>query len=159
MITAHETVMLQDGDGSATYNAFFKPISNGKCTLGASANRWYAVYASNATIQTSDVREKENIASLDDKHSRLFDKLRPVQFNFINGNGRLCYGLVAQEVLAAMSELDISEHELDLVHHDTWVDDETQTTKDSFGLAYANLIAMLIYEVQKLKHERGSNYA
>lgn len=159
MVTAHETVMLQDGDGSDTYNAFFKPTSNGKCTLGASANRWYAVYASNATIQTSDVREKENIASLDDKHSKLFDKLRPVQFNFINDNGRLCYGLVAQEVLAAMSELGISEHELDLVHHDTWVDDETQTTKDSFGLAYANLIAMLIYEVQKLKRERRSNYA
>lgn len=157
--TVHESVVLQDGDGNATYNAFFKPGSDAKCTLGTNANRWYAVYASNATIQTSDVREKENIASLDSKHSKLFDKLRPVQFNFINGNGRLCYGLVAQEVLAAMSELGISEHELDLVHHDTWVDKETQTAKDSFGLAYANLIAMLIYEVQKLKHERGSNHA
>lgn len=159
LVTAHETVILQDGDGSATYNAFFKPVSNGKCTLGASANRWYAVYAANATIQTSDAREKENFISLDDRHSQLFDKLRPVQYNFINGNGRRCYGLIAQDVLSAMEELGIGEHELDLVHHDTWFDEESQTTRDSFGLAYANLIAMLIHEVQQLKRERRNNYA
>lgn len=157
--TANETVMLQDGDGNATYSAFFKPNSNAKCTLGTNANRWYAVYASNATIQTSDAREKENLIALDDRHSKLFDKLRPVQFNFINGNGRRCYGLIAQEVLSAMKDLGIGEHDLDLVHHDTWFDKESQTTKDSFGLAYANLIAMLIYEVQQLKRERGTNYA
>lgn len=157
--TANETVMLQDGDGNATYSAFFKPNSNAKCTLGTNANRWYAVYASNATIQTSDAREKENLIALDDRHSKLFDKLRPVQFNFINGNGRRCYGLIAQEVLSAMEELGIGEHDLDLVHHDTWFDKESQTTKDSFGLAYANLIAMLIYEVQQLKLERRHNNA
>jgi hypothetical protein len=152
--TANETVMLQDGDGSDTYTAFFRPNSNAKCTLGTNANRWYAVYASNATIQTSDAREKENLIALDDRHSKLFDKLRPVQFNFINGNGRRCYGLIAQEVLSAMEELGIGEHDLDLVHHDTWFDEESQTTKESFGVAYANLIAMLIHEVQQLKREK-----
>jgi hypothetical protein len=149
LTTPNETVMLQDGDGSATYNAFFKPVSNGKCTLGASANRWYAVYATNAAIQTSDAREKENIVSLSETHSALFDKLRPVQYNFIDGNGRTCYGLIAQDVISAMSELGIGEHELDLIHHDLGDD----KTKDTFGLAYSNLIAMLIYEVQKLKRE------
>lgn len=149
LVTVNETVMLQDGDGHATYSAYFKPISNGKCTLGASANRWYAVYAANATIQTSDIREKENIVSLSEAHSALFDKLRPVQYNFIDGNGRTCYGLIAQEVISAMSELGIGEHELDLVHHDMG-DNETN---DTYGLAYSNLIAMLIYEVQKLKRE------
>lgn len=149
LVTANETVILQDGDGSATYSAFFKPVSNGKCTLGASANRWYAVYATNATIQTSDAREKENIVSLSEAHSALFDKLRPVQYNFIDGNGRTCYGLIAQDVISAMSELGIGEHELDLIHHDLGDD----KTKDTFGLAYSNLIAMLIYEVQKLKRE------
>lgn len=149
LVTANETVILQDGDGSATYSAFFKPVSNGKCTLGASANRWYAVYATNAAIQTSDAREKENIVSLSEAHSALFDKLRPVQYNFIDGNGRTCYGLIAQDVISTMSELGIGEHELDLVHHDLG-DDETN---DTYGLAYSNLIAMLIYEVQKLKRE------
>jgi hypothetical protein len=147
--TVNESVVLQDGDGNATYSAFFRPGSNAKCTLGTNANRWYAVYASNATIQTSDIREKEHIISLDDTHSRLFDRLRPVQYNFINGNGRACYGLIAQEVIVAMNELGIGEHDLDLVHHDPGTDE----TPDTYGLAYSNLIAMLIYEVQKLKRE------
>lgn len=151
LVTTHESIILQDGDGNATYNAFFKPNSDAKCTLGTNANRWYAVYASNSVVQTSDVREKENIASLNDIHSTLFDKLRPIQFNFIDGNGRVCYGLIAQEVIEAMSELGISENDLDLVHHDEWIDEETNETKDTFGLAYNNIIAMLIHEVQKLK--------
>ena len=147
--TVHESIVLQDGDGNATYSAFFRPASNAKCTLGTNANRWYAVYASNATIQTSDIREKENIISLSDTHSSLFDRLRPVQYNFINGNGRICYGLIAQDVIAAMADLGIGEHDLDLVHHDPGTDE----TEDTFGLAYSNLIALLIHEVQKLKHE------
>jgi hypothetical protein len=147
--SVNETVVLQDGDGNATYSAFFRPGSNARCTLGTNDNRWYAVYASNATIQTSDIREKENIVSLDDSHSSLFDMLRPVQYNFINGNGRICYGLIAQDVIAAMADLGIGEHDLDLVHHDPGTDD----TDDTYGLAYANLIALLIHEVQKLKRE------
>ena len=50
-----------------------------------------------------------------------------------------------------MEELGISEHELDLVHHDTWIDEETGEEKDAYGIAYENLIALLIHEVQKLK--------
>lgn len=146
-MTANETVMLQDGDGSATYSAFFKPNSNAKCTLGTNANRWYAVYASNGTIQTSDIREKENVVSLNETHSSLFDKLRPVQYNFINGNGRTCYGLIAQEVISAMNELGIGEHDLDLVHHELGENE----SEDTFGMVYSNLIALLIYEVQNLK--------
>ena len=150
--TVNETVMLQDGDGNATYSAFFRPGSNAKCALGTNANRWYAVYASNATIQTSDLREKENILSLGDIHSALFDSLRPVEYNFISGNGKICYGLISQDVIAAMEKLGIGKNDLDLVHYDTYVD-STGESKETFGIAYTNLIAMLIHEVQKLKTE------
>ena len=150
--TVHESIVLQDGDGNATYNAFFRPASNAKCTLGTNANRWYAVYASNGTVQTSDRREKENIISLGDVHSELFDRLKPVQYNFINGNGKICYGLLSQEVIESMEELGIGEHDLDLVHHDFFTDDNGEE-QDTFGITYTNLIAMLIHEVQKLKTE------
>ena len=88
-----------------------------------------------------------------DLHSELFDRLEPVQYNFINGNKKICYGLIAQDVVLAMREVGISEDELDLVHHDFWTDEESGDTKESYGLAYTNLIAMLIHEVQKLKAE------
>lgn len=152
LTTANEIIMLQDGDGNATYSAFFRPNSNAKCTLGTNANRWYAVYASNATIQTSDVREKENIVRLSDIHSELFDRLKPVQYNFIEGTGKTCYGLISQDVIAAMKELGIGEHELDLVHHDVFIGDDGNE-RETFGIAYSNLLALLIHEVQKLKSE------
>ena len=166
LLTSNNRVYLENNTGSTSYNAQFRPL-DGKVLLGTSAYKWYAVYSANATIQTSDVREKENIIplgtspimelSLDEKqeqvdiHSELFDRLQPVQYNYINGEGRICYGLVAQQVVEAMEEIGIEENELDLVHHDFWTDEETGEGKDSYGLAYANLIAMLIHEVQKLK--------
>jgi hypothetical protein len=150
--TLNEKVALQDNSGGATYSAFFRPESDGKCTLGLAAKRWYAVYATNSTVQTSDAREKENIVSLGDIHSELFDRLKPVQYNFINGNGKICYGLLSQEVIESMEELGIGEHDLDLVHHDFFTDDNGEE-QDTFGITYTNLIAMLIHEVQKLKTE------
>lgn len=147
----------------------FYPQTTNSVYLGGASNKWAAVYSATSAIQTSDAREKENIIplgaspimmlSLDDEatqydiHSELFDRLIPVQYNYINGNGRICYGLVAQQVAEVMDELGIGEDELDLVHHDYWKDEETGEEKDSYGLAYANLIAMLIHEVQKLKTE------
>ena len=152
LFTSADKVLLRNATDTA-YTAHFIPGTNGKVTLGTVSNRWHSIYAASSTIGTSDVREKENIFALNDIHSKLFDKLQPVQFNFINTPSRICYGLIAQEVAEAMDELGIGENELDLVHHDYWVDEETNESKDSYGLAYNNLIAMLIHEVQKLKRE------
>lgn len=138
---------------TATYSGHLIPGTTNKCTLGTASNRWHSVYASNTSIQTSDVREKENIYALNDTHSELFDRLRPVQFNYINNPSRISYGLIAQEVAETMEELGIGENELDLIHHDFWIDEDTNEAKESYGLAYNNLIAMLIHEVQKLKQE------
>ena len=159
-------------DGDSNCNSSFVPASSskGKMYLGMSNAKWYSIYATTASVQTSDAREKENIIPFGtspiatfglrdtgeeqlDIHSELFDRLQPVQFNFIDGNGRICYGLVAQDVAAAMEELGIGENELDLVHHDFWTDEDTGEEKESYGLAYNNIIAMLIHEVQKLKTE------
>lgn len=148
-----DRVQLRNATDTANYTAHFLPGTNGKVTLGVAANRWHSVYAANASIQTSDAREKENIFALNDVHEKLFDRLQPVQFNYINTPSRICYGLIAQEVAEVMDELGIGEDELDLVHHDYWIDEETNESKESYGLAYNNLIAMLIHEVQKLKRE------
>ena len=168
IITKNNRLMFYDTTGDG-YTAQFRPNNKGKVTLGAASYTWYAVYAANSTIQTSDRREKENIIPLGtssiatfglrnteeqiDIHSELFDRLQPVQYNFIDGNGRICYGLVAQDVISAMDELGIGENELDLVHHEYHVDEETGEEFDTYGLAYANLISLLIHEVQKLKSE------
>lgn len=161
-----ERLILEEGSDE-TYSANFRPQNDNKCTLGTAAKRFYGLWAGNATIQTSDAREKENIIplgvnpvmmlSLDDTqtdiHSEIFDRLQPVQYNVINGNGRICYGLIAQDVADALEELGIGENELDLVHHEFYKEEESGEEKESYGLAYNNLIALLIHEVQKLKTE------
>lgn len=165
----NESIYL-DYSGSSTYSAYLRPAKDGKCTLGTAGHRYYRVYAANSSISTSDRREKENIIPLGenpmqlstfaldaeptpqiDIHSELFDRLMPVQYNMKVGNPRTSYGLIAQDVIASMAELGIAEDELDLVYHEFNEDKETGEIKETYGIAYENLIAMLIHEVQKLK--------
>ena len=181
--TANGSVQLSDGEGSATYDGYFHPTTDNKISCGKTTNRWTRVYAANSSISTSDKRQKKNIKPLDEKkhlkakpngkveevnlYSELFDKLKPCEYKFIEGEQRVNFGLIAQDVLNAMAELGIEEDALDLVHHDietvveskTEIDPETGEEKvveiekevESFGLAYENLIALLIYEIQQLK--------
>ena len=147
-----EKLVLAGLSSIGTYSGYFYSVNSGTCCLGKSANRWYRLYAVNECSISSDRRLKENIESLSDIHSSLFDKLQPVQYNFIQGDGRTHYGLIAQDVISAMAELGIDENDLDLVQHDIDVN-ETGELNDTYGMAYGNIIPMLIHEVQKLKRE------
>ena len=179
LYTKNFTLRLSAPDASATtVTGYFFETGDGTVTLGSTSHRWYRVYAANSSISTSDRRQKENIKPLGsvskstnsssttysmnprsrsvepeqtDIYSELFDKLEPVEYNMIDGEKRKNFGLIAQDVIAAMEELGIGENELDLVHHEYYTDEETGEEKDAYGMAYENLIALLIHEVQKLK--------
>ena len=138
---------------NSTYSAFLMPSNSGKCTLGSANYRFYRLYAANACDTTSDRRLKENIKGLSDIHSELFDRLTPVEYNLIDGDGQIHYGLIAQDVIAAMNELGMDEQTLDLVQHHYDVNEETGELNDTYGLVYNHFISMLIHEVQKLKRK------
>lgn len=72
----------------------------------------------------------------------------------IDGDGRICYGFVAQDVVEAMRELGIREDELDLVHHDRKNTEDSYI--DTYSMVYTNLIAVITHELQ-LEKERRSN--
>ena len=148
----------------------FYPNTDSNTYLGTGGCKWNTIYSKTGTINTSDEREKENIIpmgaspimtiALDDEsepidiYSELFDRLIPVEFNFIDStDGRTHFGLVAQQVISAMAEVGFEENDLDLAHHEYYTDEETGEEKDTYGLNYNNLIALLIHEVQKLKAE------
>ena len=167
LLTSTNGVSLKPDTVNTAYDSYFYPHNDAKCTLGTTANRWYRLYQSQASVYTSDKRQKENIKALKnvkknrkkadgttgefDVYAELFDRLEPVEYNFIEGENRKNFGLIAQDVLEVMAELGLAENELDLVHHDTWIDEETGEERDGYGIAYENLIAVLIHEVQKLK--------
>lgn len=167
--TGNVGVALEKPASSSDLAGYFRPSRTALVSLGTSSLKWYRLIQSHASVDTSDEREKENIVPLGgssvatysvrggdasiDVHSELFDRLIPVRYNFIEEDARICYGLIAQQVVSVMEELGIDENELDLVHHDSWIDEETGEEKDSYGIAYTNLIALLIHEVQKLKQQ------
>lgn len=151
--------------GTTTAPYYFHPAEAGKYACGTSSYYWYGVYTKNFTQDLSDGRKKENIIPFGqsavstyslrspiDIHSEIFDRLKPVQYNHIDDDGRICFGLIAQDVIESLSELGFKENELDLVRHEYYTDEETNEEKDTYSIAYTNLIAMLIHEVQKLKN-------
>jgi hypothetical protein len=151
-----ESIVFEKSSNSS-YSAYLFPNSAGKCTLGKSNLRWYGVYTNivnyTTLTESSDRRLKKDIKTLSDIHSDLFDKLQPVQYKFINGDDRIYYGLIAQDVEAAITELGIGADDLNLVRHEYNVDNATGELIDEYGIGYTNIIPMLIREVQKLKHK------
>lgn len=145
------------GGGVSTSNHILlctttRPNANESYDLGTSDRKWRCIYALDSQIG-SDRRIKKNIEALSDIHSELFDKLQPVQYEFIDSLDRIYYGLIAQDVEASMMELGIEADDLGLVRHDYHVDDTTGELVDEYTIGYNNLIPMLIHEVQKLKKE------
>ena len=145
------------------YTGAFAPTKaySEKIMLGDSGRVWERLIVKNSPQVTSDRRAKTNIFPLGeskinktDIHSELFDRLKPVQYRMIDGDGRICYGFVAQDVVEAMRELGIREDELDLVHHDRKNTEDGYT--DTYSMVYTNLIAVITHELQ-LEKQRRSN--
>ena len=151
------------GWSGGVYAGAFAPTKaySEKIMLGDSGRVWERLIVKNSPQVTSDRRAKTNIFPLGeskinktDIHSELFDRLKPVQYRMIDGDGRICYGFVAQDVVEAMRELGIREDELDLVHHDRKNTEDSYI--DTYSMVYTNLIAIITHELQ-LEKQRRSN--
>jgi hypothetical protein len=98
------------------------------------------IYATNATIATSDARFKTNFESLTDATS-VIESLRPVAFDFIPQTDRNFaterqVGLIAQEAQAALAGTD-------------YADSVVAQCGDHLGLAYEKLVPVLIKALQE----------
>lgn len=150
------------GWSGGVYTGAFAPTKaySEKIMLGDSGRVWERLIVKNSPQVTSDRRAKTNIfpfgeskINKTDIHSELFDRLKPVQYRMIDGDGRICYGFVAQDVVEAMRELGIREDELDLVHHDRKNTEDGYI--DTYSMVYTNLIAVITHELQLEKERRS----
>lgn len=151
------------GWSGGAYTGAFAPTKaySEKIMLGDKGRVWERLIVKNSPQVTSDRRSKTNIFPLGksqinktDIHSELFDRLEPVQYRMIDGDGRTCYGFIAQDVVEAMRALGIREDELDLVHHDRGNTEDGYI--DTYSMVYTNLIAVITHELQ-LEKQRRSN--
>lgn len=117
------------------------PATNNTYTLGNATYRFTEVYATNGVINTSDRREKNDIANTD-LGLDFINKLRPVSYRWNTGvDSEVHYGLIAQEAEQVLADLGKKE-ETSIVTHDA----ET----DRYGVRYSELISPLIKAVQEL---------
>ncbi len=97
--------LLRVGSGAGLYVFEVQPVptSNGAMDLGSSSLRFKDIYATNTTIQTSDVRLKKDIAPVPDGGLGLVMAIEPITFRWIEGDDtRLHWGFRAGDVKAAL---------------------------------------------------------
>jgi len=130
-----ENALQPAGDTSNFYvSNMFSDNDNDTATLGVAGNRWNDIYLSNNPNVSSDQRLKENIADADDAGSTI-DAIQVRKFDWITDGTHQSYGMIAQELAEVYPEA-VSVPEND---------------EDTLGIAYADLIPMLIKEVQSLR--------
>jgi len=128
-------------DGSATVTIFasntdtqtLRPRTDSTYSLGTASRRWTVVYANTATINTSDEREKEQIADIDEAVLRAWGRVNYQQFKFKDavaqkGDGaRWHVGLVAQRVKEAFESEGLDPFAYGILCYDEWGEQEEKS--------------------------------
>ncbi len=109
--------------GAGTY-----PSGDNTQPIGLAGQRWSVVYAGTGAINTSDAREKQDIADLDAVEKRVAVALKGLvrKFRFndaVQAKGdaaRIHVGVVAQEVIAAFEAQGLDANRYAIVCYDEW---------------------------------------
>ncbi|HOY31040.1 MAG TPA: tail fiber domain-containing protein [Bacteroidales bacterium] len=141
--SAYTRKVTLDGRGN-----MFRPSINNVISLGNLSYKWAAVYAVNGTIQTSDLRYKDNISDIQYGLDEVL-KLRPVSYRWKDDNLNIGtgknLGFIAQELETIVPEV--------VVHKQTEIDNETNHPAgeypDTYGVKYSELIPVLVKAIQE----------
>ena len=145
-------------------------LPNSTTQLGTGNFKWGQIYSTNATISTSDLKDKKDIVLMTEEQARPFIMaLKPCLYKLIDGtSGRTHYGLIAQEVEEAMRECGISDMEFaGFIKSPKIKREQVGTAKGGapvyrdkviggeyvYGLRYEEFIAPIISVVQSLMQE------
>jgi|TARA_R100000479_G_scaffold176198_2_gene129560 hypothetical protein len=142
-----------DGTNQYTFgiSAFIAAVDNAR-NLGQGTKRWDNIFATNATINTSDRNEKNTITATD-LGLDFVNKLTPVSYKF-NNRTRTHYGLIAQDVETLLGTISKSATDFAGYCKDTITEDADGNTLDTpfdrYGLRYTEFIAPMIKAIQEL---------
>ena len=112
-------------------SSYFRPNTDNTINLGGASNRWKEIFAGNATINTSDGREKQQIRSLTDaEHAvavSIKGLLRAFKFNDSvtekGDSARIHFGVIAQDVKAAFEAQGLVAEKYGLFCYDEWTEE------------------------------------
>jgi len=141
-----------------------RPATDNIQPIGGASFRWSVVYAGTGTINTSDEREKQQIADLDDAERRVAVSIKGLVKKYkyndavtLKGDGaRIHVGVIAQEVIAAFAAEGLDATRYALLCHDTWEAEPEEVDKNGnvinpgieagerYGIRYDELLAFMI---------------
>jgi hypothetical protein len=141
---------IQDGGiNLLSVSASWSPVTDNLYSIGNSTNRWASVWAVDGTINTSDVRDKNNIRDLDYGLKQIM-QLRSVKFNWKNNpdeGDKL--GVIAQEIKKVLPEV-VRDWEYKV---DEETGKKTKVPAEKLGVMYADIIPVLIKGIQEQQKE------
>jgi len=146
---------MNDGVNEFQFTDMLTPVTDDSYNLGSSARRWTAIYASNGTISTSDVRLKTAIKPLKYGLSELF-RLEPIAFKwkeekedgFVIPDAEKEYklGFIAQEVQKIIPEVIVS-HEWK--EYEETPGELVKEETERLGMRYSDLVPVAIKAIQE----------
>ena len=134
------------------------PVLDNTQNLGSASSRWSVVYAGTGTINTSDEREKQDVADYDEVEKRVAIKLKSLikKFRFKDAvatkgeDARIHSGVVAQEVISAFESEGLDPMKYAIICYDEWpatIDDagnEISPSGNRYGVRYEELLSFII---------------
>jgi hypothetical protein len=146
-----------DWDNLFQFSHSLIPSVDNSYTLGKSGRRWTAVYATNGTINTSDIRDKENILPLKYGLKELM-KLRPVSYYWKEekyGNTVLKetdkkrkIGFIAQELKKVLPET-VQDKEWQIKDPNNPSGDYVLKPAESLGVNYSEILPIIVKATQE----------
>ena len=129
-------VYPKNGTPYTETTALLRPTGNGTVSCGDASHRWSAVYAANATVQTSDERMKQDIADIPDAVLDAWDNVKWRQFKMKESvrekgaSARLHSGIIAQEAAKALEGKSIDPSAYGFWCYDEWEEQEARLDSD-----------------------------
>jgi hypothetical protein len=120
--------------------------------LGRSSARFDDIYATNSTIQTSDVNEKQDIDVLSDAEQRVAVAAKGLLKKFRwksaveekGDDARIHFGIIAQDLQAAFEAEGLDAGRYGMFVNEAWTDPETNEERSRMGVRYSELLAFII---------------
>jgi hypothetical protein len=126
----------------------FSPRADNVAGLGAGSLRWSTIYAGTGAINTSDEREKQDIAAIDAAAIRAVRKVSFKQFRFRDAvakkgsAARVHFGVIAQEVKAAFESEGVDPFKYGVLCYDEWTAIDDDPAGSRFGIRYDELLCL-----------------
>ena len=142
-----------DSKGVKWEDITIRPNSSEVGNIGTPNHLWDCMYARAGSINTSDRNQKQNIKHMDDMQEKLFNALKPVTFEFIDGNsGRTHYGFISQDVEESLMNIGLTGMDFAGFCKDSYLD-ENNNIITKYALRYTEFIPLNTYMIQKLQTE------